>query len=92
MNIPCDGFAIKAVEVRTDESAMTGETDPIKKGTMKQCQGAKDASNRIDYEGSLNTKKVPSPVLLSGTKILNGEGRFVCIVVGTDSCAGKIRA
>jgi len=35
MNIPCDGFIISAIEVKTDESAMTGETDPIKKGTMK---------------------------------------------------------
>ena len=35
MNIPCDGFILKGTEVKTDESAMTGETDPIKKGTLK---------------------------------------------------------
>ena len=40
MNIPCDGFVIKAIEVSTDESAMTGETDAIKKGTIEQCEGA----------------------------------------------------
>jgi len=34
MNIPCDGMVIKANEVLTDESAMTGETDQIKKGTL----------------------------------------------------------
>ena len=34
MNIPCDGFIIKAIEVTTDESAMTGETDAIRKGTI----------------------------------------------------------
>jgi len=34
MNIPCDGLIIKAVEVSTDESAMTGETDDIRKGTI----------------------------------------------------------
>jgi len=35
MNIPCDGFVVRGIEVKTDESAMTGETDPIKKGTLK---------------------------------------------------------
>lgn len=34
MNIPCDGLIIKAVEVLTDESAMTGETDAVKKATI----------------------------------------------------------
>jgi len=93
MNIPCDGLVIKASEVATDESAMTGETDAIKKGTIKFCSDFKsNKSNRIDYEDSLHTKKVPSPVLLSGTKIMSGEGLFVVIVVGPDSCAGKIRS
>ena len=27
ISIPCDGFIIKAADVKTDESAMTGETD-----------------------------------------------------------------
>jgi magnesium-transporting ATPase (P-type) len=35
MNIPCDGLLIKAVEISTDESAMTGETDAVKKATVK---------------------------------------------------------
>jgi magnesium-transporting ATPase (P-type) len=34
MNIPCDGVVIKAIEVSTDESAMTGETDAIRKATV----------------------------------------------------------
>lgn len=34
MNIPCDGLIIKAVEVSTDESAMTGETDDVRKATV----------------------------------------------------------
>ena len=63
MNIPCDGFVIKSTEVSTDESAMTGETDAIKKATIAQCMSFKNSSNRIDYEGSLHTKKVPSPIL-----------------------------
>jgi len=29
---------------------------------------------------------------LSGTKIVSGEGFFIALVVGPDSCAGKIRS
>jgi len=49
MNIPCDGFVIQANEVTCDESAMTGETDAIKKGTLEQCEGSKNESSRINY-------------------------------------------
>ena len=53
-NIPCDGFVVKATEVSCDESAMTGETDAIKKGTLDQCLAhTNQGSNRIDYEESL---------------------------------------
>jgi magnesium-transporting ATPase (P-type) len=33
---------------------------------------------------------IPSPVLLSGTQITTGEGWFLVIVVGENSCQGKI--
>jgi magnesium-transporting ATPase (P-type) len=91
MNIPCDGFIVKGIEVTTDESAMTGETDAIRKASLDQCETFKNATNRIDYEDSLRENRIPSPILLSGTKIMSGEGFFVCIVVGVDSCSGKIR-
>lgn len=91
MSIPCDGFVIQASELSSDESAMTGETDPIKKGTMEQCMQVRD---KLQEEGESNMQKthaVPSPIMLSGTKVLTGEGRFLVIVVGKDSCLGKIR-
>jgi len=34
--------------------------------------------------------EIPSPILMSGTTIVNGEGLFIAIVVGKDSCEGKI--
>ena len=40
---------------------------------------------------SAGTHKVPSPILLSGTKVTLGEGLFIVIVVGKDSCVGKIK-
>lgn len=38
MEIPADGFLIESNEITTDESAMTGETDPIHKNTFDKCQ------------------------------------------------------
>lgn len=36
--------------------------------------------------------EIPSPALLSGTKVLEGEGLFIACTVGDNSCEGKIRA
>lgn len=30
--------------------------------------------------------------MLSGTKVLSGEGKMMVMVVGDDSCEGKIKA
>jgi magnesium-transporting ATPase (P-type) len=37
MEIPADGFLVKSSEITADESAMTGETLPIKKDTLENC-------------------------------------------------------
>ena len=69
-----------------------GETDPIKKNTLAACIESRD---RILAEGHKNTAgahDVPSPIMLSGTKVLNGEGKFMISVVGESSCVGKIQA
>ncbi len=68
MNIPCDGFIVKAQDIKTDESAMTGETDVIKKNTQEKCIKARNkypASERPN----LGNHKIASPILLSGTKV-----------------------
>ena len=71
---------------------MTGETDPIKKNTLQVCiakmrnlieEGRRNEAGRHD---------VPSPILLSGTKVLSGEGKMLVLVVGDASCVGKIAA
>jgi len=92
MGIPCDGYVIQSNELSSDESAMTGETDPIKKGNLHTCI---DKRNELKESGEANLSaphKVPSPILLSGTKVMQGEGYFVVIVVGKDCAIGKIRA
>jgi len=92
MQIPADGLLIKNSEVVCDESAMTGETDPLKKDTMAGCKAKRDT---IMVEGGRNTAThhdVPSPIIMSGTKVLCGEGKFVVLVVGDNTCEGKIGA
>ena len=92
MEIPADGFVLEAAELTTDESAMTGETDPIKKNVLSKCQAKRD---EIVAEGSKNTSgrhDVPSCIILSGTRILTGEGKLLITVVGDSSCVGKITA
>lgn len=70
MNVPVDGVIIRGSGVSVNESAMTGESDELKKDSLENCkmrQEEKDA----EYEYQKNTKKnphdLPSPVLLSGT-------------------------
>lgn len=42
MQLPADGLLVKESEVVCDESAMTGETDPLKKDTMAGCIAKRD--------------------------------------------------
>ena len=37
MEIPADGMLLEATDITTDESAMTGESEPIKKAILKDC-------------------------------------------------------
>ena len=42
MEIPADGYLVDSSELTTDESAMTGETDPIKKNIYSYCKQKRD--------------------------------------------------
>ena len=92
MDVPVDGVVIMASGVLANESAMTGESDELKKEALKFCQ-----ERRKEKLAELNGKPggshdVTTPVLLSGTQIATGEGWFIAIVVGKNSCDGKIKA
>ena len=71
---------------------MTGETDPIKKNILSACI---EKRNHLIEEGARNKAgrhDVPSPILMSGTRVLSGEGKALVLVVGDSSCVGKISA
>lgn len=93
MNIPVDGIIIRSSGVQCNESAMTGESDELKKDSLENCklrQEEKDAEYEYLKSNNKNSHDLPSPVLLSGTQIATGEGWFICIMVGKNSCVGKI--
>ena len=46
MEVPADGILLESNDVTTDESAMTGETDPIHKNILSACvQKLREANN-----------------------------------------------
>lgn len=89
MNIPCDAILLRGSGVTTDESAMTGESIELKKGNLEMCYQRLEEHEQ-DEDSERNEHTLPSPVLVSGTQIQTGEGWFMIIVVGKNSCVGKI--
>lgn len=90
MNIPCDSILVNGTGVQTDESAMTGESIELKKENLQMCLFR---LQEFEEEGGERTPhEIPSPIMLSGTQIQTGEGWFMIIVVGKNSCVGKIMA
>lgn len=71
---------------------MTGESEPIKKSLLKYCINKKQHLEKTGEKNLADKHEIPSPILLSGTKVLSGEGKMVVLVVGDLSCIGKIRA
>jgi P-type E1-E2 ATPase len=87
MEVPADGVMFESNEVTIDESSMTGETNPVVKYTLDGCiKRSSVRGSEIDAHSNF------SPVVMGGTRVLTGEGKMIIIVVGPDSCMGKIRA
>ncbi|KAF9234118.1 Ca-transporting ATPase [Melanogaster broomeanus] len=79
--VPCDGIFLSGHNVKCDESAATGETDAIKKAPYEACLALKKAQS-----GSSHT----DCFIVSGSKVLEGVGRYVVVAVGTKSFNGRI--
>jgi Ca2+-transporting ATPase len=79
--IPVDGVLPEGHNIKADESAATGESDAVKKVPAEYAldntvQGAK-FSNKFD------------PFIVSGSKILEGVGKYVVTAVGPNSYHGR---
>jgi len=76
-----DVLLIEGNGIKMDESALTGESDAMKKEKYERCKELLDAGE----------KKLPSPLILSGTNCIEGSGKGIVIAVGEHSQKGIIR-
>ncbi|KIJ14249.1 hypothetical protein PAXINDRAFT_12900 [Paxillus involutus ATCC 200175] len=83
--VPCDGIFLSGYNVKCDESAATGESDAIKKMPYAGCVALKDAQN-----GGHSRSTHTDCFVVSGSKVLEGVGRYVVVAVGTKSFNGRI--
>ena len=76
-----DVLLIEGNGIKMDESALTGESDAMKKEKYERCKELLDSGE----------KKLPSPLILSGTNCIEGSGKGIVIAVGEHSQKGIIR-
>lgn len=88
--IPTDSILIEGKDIEMDEAAMTGESDKLKKLSYAECV-AKLNAMRAKSHDPISKGAIPSPILLSGTKVFKGTGKYMVIVVGKLSAVGKIK-
>lgn len=79
--IPADGIFINGHDLKCDESSATGESDAIKKTSANQVMSMLESGH---------PSKNLDPFIISGAKVLEGMGTFVCTSVGVHSSFGKI--
>lgn len=89
MEIPGDGILIGGFSIKLDESSMTGETKAMNKESVNKCLERKIELENQGIENIAHTS-IPSPVILSGTKVVSGTGTMVIINIGKNSAIGKI--
>lgn len=90
LEVPGDGVIIQGFSVTMDESSMTGETKPMCKESIGKCMDKKVELEKKGIE-HMSHHSIPSPIVLSGTKVLTGTGQMVVINVGSNSAIGKIQ-
>jgi len=91
MDIPADLLLIEAHNLSADESALTGEPDAVKKRVYVECIAKRDEIILRGEKNSAGAYDVYSPILMSGTSVLNGEGKAIVLTVGESSILGRIR-
>jgi Ca2+-transporting ATPase len=85
--VPCDGIFISGHNIKCDESSATGEFDAIKKVSYNE---AFDLHRNAIASGLDPNAGHTDCFVISGSKILEGVGRYVVVAVGTKSYNGRI--
>jgi len=89
--IPADAILIEGKDIEMDESAVTGESNTMKKLPYEECLTKIEYIKAHHPEDLEKHTAVPSPVLLSGTKVFKGTGLYLVIVVGKISFMGELK-
>jgi hypothetical protein len=63
---------------------------PIKKDTLENCVLSRNSIIAEGGRDQAGVHDVPQPIMLSGSRVLSGEGQMVVIAVGKFSAIGKI--
>ena len=79
--VAADLILVEGHGIKMDESALTGESDAMKKEPYQKCMELKKRG-----------EKVPSPIILSGTQCIEGNGKAIVLAVGDHSQKGIIKA
>ena len=80
-----DCLLVEGNGIKMDESALTGESDAMKKEPFQRCM---EIYNSL---GEKEKSKTPSPLILSGTNCIEGSGKAIVLAVGDHSQKGIIR-
>lgn len=89
--IPADAILIEGKDIEMDEAAVTGESNTMKKVPYEECLTKIEHVKAHHAEDLNKHTAVPSPVLLSGTKVFKGTGLYMVIVVGKISFMGELK-
>ena len=74
--IPADLLVIESSGIKIDESSLTGESHLVSKDS---------------YENCIKNNNGTTPIILSGTDCIEGNGKAVIVCVGEKSTKGKIQ-
>jgi len=85
--VPCDGIFLSGHNIKCDESGATGESDAIKKVSYAEWMELR-TKNLADGK-DVNAGHTDCFVI-SGSKVLEGVGKYVVVAVGTKSFNGRI--
>jgi Ca2+-transporting ATPase len=79
--VPCDGIFISGHNVKCDESGFTGESDAIKKLSY---------ADVVESTRNGTGSSQADCFMISGSKVMEGVGKYVVIAVGPKSFNGRL--
>ncbi|TFK28173.1 calcium-transporting ATPase [Coprinopsis marcescibilis] len=85
--VPCDGIFLSGHNVKCDESGATGESDAIKKQPFEEII---EQYKKAREEGRDPHMLHSDCFMISGSKVLEGVGKYVVVAVGPKSFNGRI--